>query len=316
MASCCFSCVIPVSTTTFSIANNPRLICSFPAVHPVIRPYPQLLRNSNNFQGQSTYCLNSQLVHRKGYFSVCSMASAAVASYLNSQDLNSKSECPPLFDGTTRLYYSALCPYAQRVWIAQKYKGLDEIECVPISLSDKPAWYKEKVYPVGKVPALEHKGQVKGESLDLLEYLDQEFGGPTIGPTEDKKQAAAELVKHIDTLGKAGYTALSLKDPAPADIDETVGPAFDYVENALGKYANEGPFFLGKFGLVDIAYVPFIERLEIAFSGLKNYDVTAGRPNLAKWLKAMNTVDAYNETKMERSAVLDIYRRMLQLSHL
>lgn len=38
---------------------------------------------------------------------------------------------------------------------------------------------------------------------------------------------------------------------------------------------------------VDIAYVPFIERLEIAFSGLKNYDVTAGRPNLAKWLKVI-----------------------------
>ncbi|CAK9196407.1 unnamed protein product [Sphagnum troendelagicum] len=232
---------------------------------------------------------------------------------LLSFDLDSKSECPPLFNGTTRLYYSALCPYAQRVWIAQKYKGLDEIECVPISLSDKPAWYKEKVYPVGKVPALEHKGEVKGESLDLLEYLDQEFGGPTIGPTEeDKKQAAAELVKYIDTLGKAGYTALSLKDAAPADIDKTVGPAFDYVENALGKYANEGPFFLGKFGLVDIAYVPFIERLEIAFSGLKNYDVTAGRPNLAKWLKAMDTVDAYNETKLERSVLLDIYKRMLQ----
>ncbi|KAH8947349.1 hypothetical protein BDL97_11G036300 [Sphagnum fallax] len=283
MASCCVSCVIPVSTTTFSIANNPRMICSFPAVHPVIRPYPQLLRNSNSFRGQSTYCLNSQLVHRKGYFSVCSMASAAVASFVHSQDLDSKSECPPLFDGTTRLYYSALCPYAQRVWIAQKYKGLDEIECVPISLSDKPAWYKEKVYPVGK--------------------------------EEDKKQAAAELVKYIDTLGKAGYTALSLKDAAPADIDKSVGPAFDYVENALGKYANEGPFFLGKFGLVDIAYVPFIERLEIAFSGLKNYDVTAGRPNLAKWLKAMDTVDAYNETKLERSVLLDIYKRMLEADY-
>ncbi len=38
---------------------------------------------------------------------------------------------------------------------------------------------------------------------------------------------------------------------------------------------------------VDIAYVPFIERLEIAFSGLKNYDITAGRPNLAKWLKVI-----------------------------
>ncbi len=40
---------------------------------------------------------------------------------------------------------------------------------------------------------------------------------------EDKKQAAAELLKYIDTLGKAGYTALSLKDAAPADINETVG---------------------------------------------------------------------------------------------
>lgn len=30
-------------------------------------------------------------------------------------------------------------------------QGLDEIECVEISLSDKPVWYKEKVYPVGKV---------------------------------------------------------------------------------------------------------------------------------------------------------------------
>jgi glutathione S-transferase len=43
---------------------------------------------------------------------------------------------------------------------------------------------------------------------------------------------------------------------------------------------------------VDIAYVPFIERLEIAFSGLKNYDVTAGRPNLAKWLKVISFVSS------------------------
>ena len=30
----------------------------------------------------------------------------------------------------------------------------------------------------------------------------------------------------------------------------TAGPAFDYLEKALGKYSSEGPFFLGKFGLV------------------------------------------------------------------
>jgi hypothetical protein len=60
-------------------------ICSFVVVHPMIRPYPQLLQNNNNFQGQSTYCfsnnLNSQLIHKKGYFSIHSMALIALARY-------------------------------------------------------------------------------------------------------------------------------------------------------------------------------------------------------------------------------------------
>ncbi len=35
-------------------------------------------------------------------------------------------------------------------------KGLDEIECVPINIFDKPPWYKEKVYHVGKVSFQDH----------------------------------------------------------------------------------------------------------------------------------------------------------------
>jgi hypothetical protein len=37
---------------------------------------------------------------------------------------------------------------------------------------------------------------------------------------------------------------------------------------------------------VDIAYVPFIERAEISFSSA-NYDIMAGRPNLAKWIEVI-----------------------------
>jgi hypothetical protein len=40
-----------------------------------------------------------------------------------------------------------------------EFQGLDEIECVPISLSDKPAWYKEKVYPAGKVSYMQSAHQ-------------------------------------------------------------------------------------------------------------------------------------------------------------
>ncbi|MFS8004450.1 putative glutathione S-transferase, Thioredoxin-like superfamily [Helianthus anomalus] len=66
--------------------------------------------------------------------------------------LDSTSQPPPLFDGTTRLYTNYQCPFAQRVWITRNYKGLqDKIKLVPIDLANRPAWYKEKVYPENKV---------------------------------------------------------------------------------------------------------------------------------------------------------------------
>jgi hypothetical protein len=36
---------------------------------------------------------------------------------------------------------------------------------------------------------------------------------------------------------------------------------------------------------VDVAYVPFIERFQILYSNIKNYDVTKGRPNLQKFIE-------------------------------
>ncbi|WP_411026224.1 glutathione S-transferase N-terminal domain-containing protein [Salmonella sp. s58078] len=75
--------------------------------------------------------------------------------------LTSASDPPALFDGTTRLYISYSCPYAQRTWITRNYKGLqDKIELVPIDLQNRPAWYKEKVYPANMVPSLENNNEV------------------------------------------------------------------------------------------------------------------------------------------------------------
>jgi len=41
---------------------------------------------------------------------------------------------------------------------------------------------------------------------------------------------------------------------------------------------------------VDVAYAPYIERFQIAFSGVSGvkYDITAGRPNLAKWIQVIS----------------------------
>ncbi|XP_022633671.1 glutathione S-transferase L3 isoform X3 [Vigna radiata var. radiata] len=158
--------------------------------------------------------------------------------------LTSTSDQPPLFDGTTRLYTSYGCPYAQRVWITRNYKGLQEkIHLVPINLQDRPAWYKEKVYPENKVPSLEHNGKVLGESLDLIKYVDVNFEGTPLFPTDPaKKEFGEQLISHVDTFTRDLFVSLK------GDAVQEASSAFGYLENALGKF-DDGPFLLGQLSL-------------------------------------------------------------------
>ncbi|KAG7031843.1 Protein IN2-1-like B [Cucurbita argyrosperma subsp. argyrosperma] len=87
--------------------------------------------------------------------------------------LTSASEPPPIFDGTTRLYISYSCPYAQRVWITRNCK----------------------------VPALEHNNEVKGESLDLIRYIDSNFEGPSLFPEDQgRREFAEELMNYLNSF--------------------------------------------------------------------------------------------------------------------
>lgn len=217
--------------------------------------------------------------------------------------LTSNSEPPPVFDGTTRLYISYTCPYAQRVWITRNCKGLqDKIKLVPIDLQDRPAWYKEKVYPPNKVPSLEHNNEVKGESLDLIKYIDSHFDGPSLFPDDPaKKEFAEDLLSYTGSFSKANNSTFK------GEADEA-GAAFDYIETALSKFDN-GPFFLGQFSLVDIAYAPFIERFQPALLEFKKYDITAGRPKLAAWIEEMNKIEAYNQTRREPKQHVETYKK-------
>ncbi|KAL0309782.1 UNVERIFIED_CONTAM: Thylakoid membrane protein TERC, chloroplastic [Sesamum radiatum] len=230
------------------------------------------------------------------------MAASAVEEVLPPH-LNSTSEPPPLFDGTTRLYINDQCPFAQRTWITRNYKGLeDEIKLVPIDLQDRPAWYKEKVYPENKVPALEHNGKVIGESLDLVKYIDTNFKGPALSPDDPaKKKFAEELIAYCDTFTKNVWSSFK------GDPIKQAGAEFDYLEKALHKF-DDGPFFLGQFSEVDIAYIPFVERFQIFFQEEWKYDITSGRPKLAKWIEELNKTDAYKQTKCDPKFLVQLYK--------
>ncbi|KAI4349224.1 hypothetical protein L6164_009842 [Bauhinia variegata] len=219
--------------------------------------------------------------------------------------LTSTSDPPPIFDGTTRLYISYVCPYAQRAWITRNYKGLqDKIKLVPIDLQNRPAWYKEKVYPENKVPSLEHTGKVLGESLDLVKYLDANFEGPSLFPSDPaKKEYGDQLISHVDTFTKDLFSSLKGGDPV-----QQASPAFDYLENALGKF-DDGPFLLGQFSWVDVAYIPFVERFQVVFSEVFKHDITKGRPKLAAWIEELNKIDAYTQTKVDPKEIVEIFKK-------
>ncbi|KAG2552776.1 hypothetical protein PVAP13_9KG483600 [Panicum virgatum] len=195
--------------------------------------------------------------------------------------LSSACEQPLLYDGTTRLYMSYVCPYAQRAWITRNYKGLqEEIELVPMDMADKPAWYK-KVYPKNQVPALEHNKKIIGESLDLIRYIDTNFDGPKLITNDPQKQRfAEELLGYSDAFNRAMLDGLRSKGPVTA---EAVA-ALDKIDSSLSKF-DYGPFFLSQFSLVDIAYAPFIDGFQIFFAGIKNYDITKGRVHIRKFIE-------------------------------
>jgi len=38
---------------------------------------------------------------------------------------------------------------------------------------------------------------------------------------------------------------------------------------------------------VEIIYIPFVEKFQAFLSGVWNYDITAGRPKLTKWIEVI-----------------------------
>ncbi|XP_061366653.1 glutathione S-transferase L3-like [Gastrolobium bilobum] len=226
------------------------------------------------------------------------------AADVRTPPLTSTSNPPLLFDGTTRLYISYTCPYAQRVWIARNYKGLQEkIELVAIDLQDRPVWYKEKVYPENKVPSLEHNGKVLGESLDLIKYVDANFEGPSLVPIDPaKREFGEQLISYIDALTKDVYASFK------GDPVRQASASFDYLENALGKF-DDGPFFLGQFSFVDVAYAPFVEKFDIVFSEVYKNDITTGRPKLAAYIEELDKIDAYKSTKIDPKEFAEVFKK-------
>jgi RNA polymerase-associated protein len=127
-------------------------------------------------------------------------------------------------------------------------------EPVEIDLDDRPAWLYEK-NPAGRVPVLEQDGLILPESRVIVEYLEERYPDPPLLPADAAERALARLeLDRFDDLAGPYYT---FRRERTAEAEEHVHDALSRLDRVLA----ERPFLTGReFGLVDVAYLPWILR--------------------------------------------------------
>nr|XP_027089577.1 protein IN2-1 homolog B-like [Coffea arabica]XP_027089580.1 protein IN2-1 homolog B-like [Coffea arabica] len=224
--------------------------------------------------------------------------------------LVTSSSKPPadIFDRTSRLLVAYLCPFAKAAWIARNYKGLQyRVKLIAIDLESWPAWYQQKLYPANGVRYLlalcADNNQVKGGSIEIINYFEENFEGPSVLPDDPARKAFAEKLLSYSNSFYGGVISSFMANGAGK-----TGAAFDYLEDALGKF-DDGPFFLGQFSLVDMVFAPHIEMFQPFLLDFKKYDITEGRPKLAAWIEEVNKIKAYTATKFDPDKLLATLKR-------
>jgi glutathione S-transferase len=151
------------------------------------------------------------------------------------------------------LYDAARCPYCARVRILLAEKAIP-YETVEIDLQNRPDWLYEK-NPVGKVPVLEEGGFVLPESRVIFEYLEERFPEPPLLPPSPAERALVRLwMERFGGFSRPYYRVV---------FDGGTAEALDAELAKLDSALATNPFLGGtEFTLADIAYVPWVIRVE------------------------------------------------------
>ncbi|KAL7165048.1 hypothetical protein ACSBR2_040856 [Camellia fascicularis] len=96
------------------------------------------------------------------------------------------------------------------------------------------------------------RNEIRGESLDLLKYIDNYFERLALYPDDPTKREFAEkLLSYTNTFNLAVITSLK------GGSENEISTVFDYLESGLLKFT-DGPFFLGRPMLTSWIEVDYI----------------------------------------------------------
>jgi glutathionyl-hydroquinone reductase len=232
--------------------------------------------------------------------------------------------------GRYRLYVALICPWASRVLIARKLKGLDEVLPVTVvnpALTDQgwafggydgadedPLFGAKHLHELytraddtftgrATVPVLwdtKTNTMVNNESADILRMLDTAFDGvvaptPSYYPEDLRDQIDAIATRMYDNLNNGVYKSGFASSQHA--YDEAVAGVFNMLDEL--ESTMQGPFLFGdRVTEADIRLFVTLVRFDAAYHGLFkcNLREIADYPKLSALLAAMIALPGVAET--------------------
>jgi len=191
-----------------------------------------------------------------------------------------------------KLYNADLSPYAARIRLAARHKGL-AIDFVP----PPEGGIKSEAYlalnPMGKIPVLVlDNGATLPESETILEYLEDAFPTPSLRPSDLLLLARARLIARIGDIyvQPTIFPLFSQMNPATRDPTavETHMTALVKGLGWLELYIGEGNFAVGdKVTIADCSLIPVLFFVDLMAKTFGRPDLLANHPKVAAyWAKA------------------------------
>lgn len=192
----------------------------------------------------------------------------------------------------------AWCPYCQKVWLWLEEKQIPyRIEKVTMfCYGEKESWYKRKV-PSGMLPAIELDGQIIKESDDILIALEKVFEPLSQGMQDRTVLPLRQLERLLFRAWCAWLCYRAENSQQEQRNREQFIAVVARVEEALG--CTPSPYFLDSFGIVDVIFTPYLERMNASLYYYKGYSLREENPHLRAWFAAMESRPTYCGTQSD-----------------
>ena len=192
----------------------------------------------------------------------------------------------------------AWCPYCQKVWLWLEEKQIPyRIEKVTMfCYGEKESWYKRKV-PSGMLPAIELDGRIIKESDDILLALEKVFAPLNQGMEDRSVLPLRQLERLLFRAWCVWLCSRAASSQQEQRNREQFIAVVAKVEEALGR--TPSPYFLDSFGIVDVIFTPYLERMNASLYYYKGYSLREENPRLNAWFGAMESRPTYCGTQSD-----------------